>query len=76
MIITGGKHVTPYEHIVKASVYRNYNNNEEDEVDGIVISSLTKKQNNHTPTAKKNKESTGKVAKNKNKTMIRKIKNV
>ena len=39
MIITGGEHVTPYKHVEKSFAYRNYDTNEEDEVDGIKISS-------------------------------------
>ena len=41
MIIIGQEHVTPYKHVEKVSVYRNYDADEENEVDGIKNASIT-----------------------------------
>ena len=73
MIITGVEHIAPYKLVEISYVYRNYDNDKKDEVDGINIYSVTKESKNDASNAK-NKSSIAKIkiTTNKNKTIIRK----
>ena len=73
MIIIGEENIAPYNVLKKASVHRNYDTNEKDEVDGIKISSVTKEsKNDSSNTNNKSSAAKSKTATNKKKPIIRK----